>query len=276
MKADWGPVPEEYKDKPRLSSTNLRLFMQSPRHYQRRDKKETTPAMQFGTNFHQAVLEPEKWKKRLDSSKAMPDFPRKSKNQPLSVEEQRRQWIANNKDYLEISDSDLGRITEMVKVCKENEIINRLITHEDRKIEEKFWMWDGQILWTGRVDLAVPTLGVVADVKSTASAMPRKFDFVVDDMKLMVQAKIYKDAMESIYKKEFKRFVWIAVESKEPFNAVPFFCDFGALEVAQSLIDEYVPKFLECWKTDTWPGYVTGFKDAGIPPNRMWQYEGGA
>jgi exodeoxyribonuclease VIII len=247
--------------------------MESPRHYYRRQKLETTPVMQFGTYFHEALLEPEKWEHKLKNLPEMPTFPRKSKNQPLSAEEQRENWVKNNPEYIDKSRIDFDAINEMVLACRENDVVRALLDAEDRKVEEKFWYWDGTILWTGQVDVAVPQFGAVCDVKTTVSANSRKFDYTVDDYLLNVQAVIYKTAMETIYGNEFNRFVWIAVEKKEPFCVVPFFCDFGALEIGKGLIEKYVPKFLRCLEKDTWPGYSEGFKDAGIPHNRMYKYE---
>ena len=79
----------------RLSYSSMKKLEKSIDHLieYRRNPPEPTEDMAFGTAYHCAILEPEKFSSEYCCLPPVPDFPQKSKNQPLTIADQKAQWI---------------------------------------------------------------------------------------------------------------------------------------------------------------------------------------
>ena len=175
-----------------LSFSALKAFLQSPRHFFKyKTQKGSTAAMEEGTLFHLAVLEPEVFKTKY--------FVLEDTNVCIEIGGARPRTTSRYKDWLEqeiarhpgqemISQEEWDQYTGMAKFLRENSATKHLL--EGLIATEKpFKMTYEGYLVTGRID------GVgsdyVMDLKKVADASFKKVKWIIYDMMYDMQGAIY-------------------------------------------------------------------------------------
>lgn len=277
--AGFGDIPEKYANLPRMSSSSLIMFRKSPRHFHLKKKKPKTKTAEFGNKFHLALLEPDRW---ADIFILKPDFPAKSKSQPLTIKEQEEIWLEQNQGKFPVTEKDLENIREMLDSCAQHDTIPYIMKRSTKLIENFWWQVketvdeQGQVheyLMCGYCDIVLPELGLVLDVKTTGTASKDEWDKHVYKMNYHIQAAVYLDAMTAIFEKPFQKYVWIAVENTWPWNASTYFADDAQLDTGASLIKKTIPLWLACRAADKWPGYNMGLVPSSLPNYALYKYQ---
>lgn len=62
-----------------------------------------------------------------------------------------------------------------------------------------------------------------------------------------------------------KRFIFVAIETKEPYDIGYFATDHSARLLADKEIDSVIPRYRDCLKTDVWPGQVRAIETVETP-----------
>lgn len=210
-------------------------------------------AMTFGTNFHCAVLEPDRFDRDYILSSAGPVNPTTRKQFGPSSQ-QYKDWLQRmGPSKVVISEKDYDMIKEMQKSVQEHPIAGPMLK---RGVAEKV----ARCQYFGmpcqaRFDWVTPE-GDLVDLKSSADL---KW-FFSDAKKLKYDRKMsfYKSVLEGFLQEEIKRVYLIAVEKKEPYRCGVFEITKKALRLANECNVKAIERIKACQESGVWP---TGFEE---------------
>lgn len=239
----------KYFEHPAVSRSNLFKMHKSPAHYKcaLEAPEQTTEALEFGTAFHTAILEPMKFKRNY---RVMPSIDRRTKEGKALYQE----LIDSGKVFL--STNDYETITAMQKSVFENKYARALLMGE----KEMSYFWTDE--FTGidckcradcRTDLK--STSVIVDLKSCSNAetdafMRDCFRFGYD-----LQSAYYKTGVEAVTEKPHK-FVFIAVEKTPPYAVNILEADEIFIKKGYDDMRLYLGMLKECRKTGNYYGYT--------------------
>lgn len=133
---------------------------------------EPTAAMNVGTAFGMALLEPEEFNRRVIERPAFagPSAPEGFRGK--GAKERIAEWKAAHADYIQLAPDEWAWVAEAVAVTRKTPAVARLLAL-DCRVEHSF-VWDDPD--TGmrckcRPDLWLPSVGCTADVKVTSGAL---------------------------------------------------------------------------------------------------------
>jgi hypothetical protein len=119
-----------------------------------------------------------------------------------------------------------------------------------------------------RPDLYREDLGIIVDVKSTASAHPDAFARSVVNYGYHAQEAFYSDGWRSLGK-PVDGFVFLAWEKKAPFAYAVYELPPSIVEEGRALMREALETYAECVKAERWPGYGEGVQELSF---KRWAY----
>lgn len=263
--AGFGELPNKYLGLIRLSPSKITMFRKSPQHYIKRHLRPPSKKAELGTNFHLALLQPELWKEKFV---VMPDFPKKSKDQPLTIKDQQIAWKQERPDSIVVKPEELEVIERMVESCLENQSFMSLFKGE-LLTECKFWsVYDCQgtlVVINGVPDIINLSIDAVLDAKSTTTANFRSWTNRIVDNELHIQAAIYLDALSVALKRTLKDFVWTVCESTWPWISQPYYADFGMLEAGREATHETIFEMIQAHKQNKFIGYFDDIQPIALP-----------
>lgn len=255
--------PEEYHKHPAISKSGLDQFDKSPEHYRywKDNPKEATPAMTFGTAYHMAVLEPE----RFDKTYIAIDGNRNSTTVKEAIAE------AENAGKVVLKQAELDKVLAMREALFRKETARSLLS--GTKEASFFWTDpDYGVECKARIDTFLG-VDILVDLKSTESALDIDFTKSIINYNYYVQAAFYCDGYEAVTGRKAKGFVFIPQEKNPPYscafyNLIDDDVAFGRKKYKYLLRD-----YAECLATNEWrgledkissiwlPSYVTGGKN---------------
>lgn len=194
-----------------------------------RPKKETTPAMQFGTAFHTLMLEPELFDKRYVM-----------KPEPVFLKDVGREAYDKYKSLLEffetcgsivLSAIEWENLMAMREVFNANQNAVNLIL--DARIENSFFWQDKHsgLLLKARPDILHENM--IVDLKTCADASPRAFQNSMVTGGYHVQGAMCRDAVEAIEGHRIDTVINICIETKYPHNMAIYIIDELAIDEGQ-------------------------------------------
>lgn len=264
------PEPGVYLDTPAevyrswraASKSTLKHWTKSMAHVRHATEHplEPTKAMIDGTHLHAAVLEPEAFARR---ALVGPDEIRSAKGW--------KEWASAQPDG-----SWLFRPDEHARILNAARAV-RLNPHAARLLDapghtEVSIVWDDPrsgVRCKCRVDRLTAAGGV--ELKSTADASPRKFQWTACDLGYYLGAELYQRAMRAWFPRfrEMARFYCVAVEIDPD-------CGHCRVEVyhilsqwAEEEADLALAKYAACMKSGVWPGPVHRIIDLPEPVKRF-------
>jgi hypothetical protein len=235
----------EYRKYPAVSQSELKEILRSPLHYKykKENPKKSTDAMELGTMFHKALLEPE----TVDFV-VMPKFDKRTKE----GKENSAKWETEHEGKDLITEDQFALITNMLNSVKSHSLAGSIF---DYGLPERSVIFDQlDIECKARFDWLRLDKNVIVDVKTTVDARPEKFKKHAYDLGYHVQAYWYSKAYEAVTGKTPKYFI-VVVESVPPhgvivYQADPVFLELGGMDAREMLL-----KYQECQKTGIWEGY---------------------
>ena len=227
----------EYHAHAGVSKSKLDSIAQSPLHYwsrwcdPNRLEPQPTPAMEFGTAVHMAVLEPEKF---MDTYAIAPDVSKTTKAGKLEWEVA----AAGGKKLLK--PDDWQAIAHIDTAIKLHPMASKIL-HATGQAEQSLF---GKCPITGlelkcRPDYLTES-GWLIDLKTTQDASLKGFQKSAANFRYHVQAAHYLNVFELATGIKPRGFVFIAVEKTWPhavqvFEASPVFIEAGAQEARRNL-----------------------------------------
>lgn len=268
-------IDSYHADTSRISNSMLSLLKQSPTLFYRRyvlgQTTEPSDAMRLGSYLHAMVLEPETLTERFA---IMPKVDRRTK-------EGKEQWarFQENNKGLDWVTQDQHEQAEL--------LANAILRHKAfglyagqipaSVIEERIDFSFGEYACRCKPDMVHVPSGVCWDLKTTKAANPKAFATSVVDYGYHRQAAFYKAALREEYGQEF-RFMFMVVETSEPYEAAIYELDDEAIEQGEAelsvLLDEYR---LRMASNDWTPEFAKGLNRLSLPRwyrSEIYQYEG--
>lgn len=216
-----------------VSNSRLTAFKRSPKHLIQylTEKRQPTPAMEFGSAFHMALLEPELF---LETYAVAPECDRRTKE----GKETYNQFIATLPATMNVINSDdANKMGQMVESILTNPIAGELLVN--CKLREHSIQWDNMetmIPMKGIIDAACDEY--IIDIKTCADAQPDKFQRDAYFSDYHRQAAVYMDAMPNV-----KEYYLIAIEKDAPFGVSVHRIDQTMIEKGREqyihLLEEY-------------------------------------
>jgi hypothetical protein len=239
-----------------ISKSKLDSIAQSPLHYwakwldPNRVESEPTPAMEFGTAVHTAVLEPDRF--TFDYQLA-PDVSRTTKAGKAAWEEA----AAGGKKLLK---ADEWHQIEAIRASIFAHPMAGKILRASGRAERSFIADCPQsgLQLKSRPDYLTDS-GWIVDLKTTVDASARSFQRSCANFRYHVQAAHYLNVYQLCTGEPARGFIFIAVEKTAPyavqvFEASPTFIQVGAAEVRRNLTA--LARAIDSYPIDVpWPGY---------------------
>lgn len=213
-----GLVSSDYHERAEVSNSMLSEFLNSPEWYHARyitktiQRKPTTPAMQFGTLFHDAVL------LGLDSQAV--EIPASVLSKAGSRTGQA--WWDFETEHAGrslLKSDEYAQLRNMVEAVWSHPTASKLLHPADAAIEQSLFWTDEPtgLKLRARPDHRKLTTPIITDLKSTLSANRRKFAGTIYDFGYYRQAVFYREGAKALTG-EVHEFVFVAVEKEPPHS----------------------------------------------------------
>lgn len=247
---------EEYHGEYRnyLSSSDLRKLLRSPAHY-RTPSAPSTPAQEFGTLVHEAVLEPDMFKARCRPS---PKIDRRTTEGKALAAWQEEQHARHGIRF--ISEDVYNQIEDITRSVSTSVGATGILSGGVAELSGFTELLGANI----RVRPDYLKDDVIVDLKTTQDARPETFVRSVLAFGYHVQAALYVDACEAIDGKK-RDFLWLAVEKDAPYGVQIFQASEAMINQGRSLYQKAIQTYLECSALDYWPGYSTVIQTLNLP-----------
>lgn len=244
---------------PAIGSTGLGLLDRSPLHYwaayldPQRTPRKTTPAMEFGTAVHCAVLEPQTFDATYAILPLGTDKRTKDGKAFFAAIEAAGQLPISNEDWLEIQ--------RMKATVSRLPIFQKILTLNPQYEQSIFWVDANGIECKCRPDIWVPPCaeypnGLVADLKTTKDASAKAFCSSLWGYNMHLQAALYTEGAHVHHKTaEPPPFVWLAVESDVPYAAAHYTAPAELIDYGRAEVSRLKEIYKGCLDSGIWPGY---------------------
>lgn len=273
---------DEYHNLDRMSASALNRARKSlaKYHYWKThpEERKVTDAMRFGTCWHCALLEPEKWDERygvMPKDAKQPTWNKKPENYTdaenlfAAFKEACR---ASGRQELDTQDAE--KVKGMVDVCRDDEVISRVLYDADTELTILFEDDDTGIKCKVRIDVYNETIETAADAKSTLRADPASFAKIVYDEGYLAQAAWYRRALR-LAGLPIKHFLLIAQEKDAPYLVAYYRLLDDLLDLLDGINLGILKGIATCEQNGVWPGYPKVVRDLGIPTWGEQQLRGG-
>lgn len=257
-----GIEPEEYYERALgvASKSSLDLVRRSPAHYHAwatgSDEREETPALEFGSAVHVALLEPERFDSVYTQS---PDF---GDLRTKVAREARDEWRAANAGRKALSLDDWERIERMRESIARHSLAASLLRGGRSEVSA---YWDDPetgLRCKSRVDYMRG--GILIDLKTTDDASPGAFPTSCARYGYHRQDAMYTQAWRACGA-DVDAFVFIAVEKRAPFAVGVHVLDGDAKALGASSIRRDLETLADCLALDDWPAYGEQIHTLSLP-----------
>lgn len=248
---------KEYDAIEALSQSDLKTILKSALHFtKRKEMREETKAMAFGTAFHLAVLEPEEFRKRYI---VLPDV---VEGKPVTSNFKRtnvyKAWLENykieNAGKICLDDDDMDKITGMLNSLASHDLAPSLLLGGESEVSTT-WDYRGHKCkgtfdkWHKKHELFGPTL---VELKTARDASPEEFGRETYNRLYDFQLAYYSEPLQP------NRVFSVVVETTFPYPVAVYDME-PWLEIGKSRVDKAFDRYELCQKTGKWnEGYTSG------------------
>jgi len=238
-----------------VSKSALDQVHRSPRHYLAwlDGAAETTPEMAFGSAFHVATLEPERFGAEYAAKPADMSF----------ATREGKAWRAEHEGRVILTAEDGERIAGMAAAVRAHPIAGPLLRGGNAEVTLR-WTDDTGLRCQARNDYWRPDLRVAADLKSTRCAAARDFARSVAEYRYHVQHAFYADGFAACGQ-PLDHFIFIAVEKTPPYLVAVYELDADSVAKGVTAYREDLDTLARCLREDTFPGYPETIQALTLP-----------
>ncbi len=247
----------DYHLHPAVGSTGLKTILKSVGlfKWEQSQKRSPTKAMNFGTCFHLAVLEPKRFKTEVV---VMPDF------KGTGMYAKKDAWLTENHGKLVLSEDEMTDCKAMLKSISAHNVASSLLVGG---VPELSYFWNDPE--TGIELKCRPDYrrngGALVDIKTTGDASLEEFSKSVLNFGYHTSAAHYLNGVSHVLGQQYEKFLIIAVEKEPPYPCQVFEIDFGTLEKGQELIRRAITKLNTARTLDHYPYYSDEIVPLNIP-----------
>ena len=242
-------VPNEiyHGDRTAISSSGLKLILQSPAHFVARQEQpeESTAAMDFGSALHAALLEPVKY---LESYVAKPELDRRTKEGKAMAES----IDAALADKIKINPALMADINAMVASAKRHPRVVEMLSVGEAEVS---YLWKDEttgILCKCRPDWLNDD--AIWDLKSCLDASPSGFSRACAKYGYHISAALYVEGVRRLTGKKLP-FRFVASEKDAPYAVAVYEASEAFLRSGRRLVRQALDRLQACRKTAEWPSY---------------------
>jgi hypothetical protein len=286
-----------------LSSSGLRELAKSPAHYMayKTQERVETPAMKFGTGFHELIGEPQLFDKKYVKGPAKEDFEGllvtvqdihakiKELGHKTSIPIKKSDAIKllrtldprvpvwddiveaftkENEGKTVLSADEYAQLDGMLHSLIHNKTAVNLLT-KGKAEQSAFWIDKATgVLCKCRPDYLRDD-GIVIDLKTTEDASLKGFQRSLANYAYHWQSAFYLQGLSAVLGEPLTEFVHIVVEKKPPYAVAIYTLDDSALLKAREEIAELLKIYAECSAKNEWPAFTQDIQNISLP---AWMY----
>jgi hypothetical protein len=241
-----------YRKLKAVNISNINLVGRSPLHWYTEftTPSESTKAMDIGTAFHTAVLEPHNWDEKITIEPG--DFINRRTAQYQA-------WKRLNEDRVILTADEANDVECMVEALAAKQAAKQLLAQgwNERSLlwrHHKYGIWcKCRIDW---IPADVPN--AIVDLKKTRDASKRGFGNSIWKYRYYWQAYWYTLGFATVTGVDHQAmdYYWIAAESEEPYGVNVFYADPVKTMSAGDYVDGYIEDLARCIETGEYHGYT--------------------
>jgi len=238
-----------------LSSSDIRKLLRSPAHY-RAPSPVASPAQEFGTLAHVAVLEPETWAERY---KPAPKYDRRTKEGKLAYENQQLRAVADGITF--VSEDTHAHVERCASAVHAHLGSSGILAGGVAEVSGFCDEFNGV---KSRIKPDYRTPEFIVDLKTTQDARPDSFLRSIMTFGYCVQAAYYLDVAQAI-DGETRKFCWVAVEKEPPYAVAVYEASDAMIRHGRAQYLKAIELYKECSALDMWPSYSQQIQQLTLP-----------
>ena len=239
----------EYHARSEIGKSDLDLLAKSPLLLKMKKdglyKTEATPNQILGSATHKLVLEPQDFKNEFAVE---PNLDKRTKDGKAEFEK----FVIENQGKIIIKADEYAKADLIAKSVLEMKATAKFL--KDGKAEQSYFSEFDGIKVKCRPDFYNENLGLIVDLKTTSDASPSGFSKSIVNFNYHIQNAFYSDILQSLGKK-VNKFLFIAVETKEPFLVGFYELDLAGIEKGREKYKELLNLWKWCVKNENYFGY---------------------
>lgn len=281
--AHWDDsVPDEqyHADKTAVNYSSLKKMDKSPKafyaSYFLGKNEEPTEAMKFGTLAHMAILQGSKFK---DAYVVMPEFmgltlDGKPSAQSKDAKQKRAAWLADQPPETIITTiEDRDRLFSMIDSILSHRQAHDLLKNGKPEIAGYWRDPETGLRCRMKLDFLPFNVSALLDLKTTQDSLWEEFRRSVESLRYDIQIAMYSEGVKQITGIEPEHKMWMAVESKMPFEVAcyevpPQYEATGKFDLRNCL-----RQIAECAKAKQWPQRQAEVEYGDMSPWFFKKYE---
>lgn len=255
------------------SKSALDRFARSPAHYLawlRGAETDETPALHLGKAVHCAMLEPARFDREYI---AEPEWGPCRANAELGVsteqgrenKKRRDAWRAARAGAPTLTVDEARSIRGMVASVLAHPLASRMLEQGDAEVTLRWLDQPSGLACKARLDWLVPSLSMIADIKSTQDASPDGFRRSVAKYGYHRQDAFYRDGMRAIGA-PVEHFAFVACEKEAPYAVAVYSLDVEAITAGERQTRRLLDSLAACCARGQFPGYPDTIHTLSLPP----------
>lgn len=265
---DWRPtiytfgvfvagMPESvYHSMPGVSNSGLNWVNRSLAHYAARDEFQSTRAMEIGTAFHTALLEPQRFK---DEYMILEGIDVRTKS------EYKQAAKARGADKV-LTEPEGKKVKVMLGAVINNPDAMEVLDKEGHAELSAFAVDpETGVMIRCRYDWITTEEPESLDIKKTQDARERAFSRSIHAYRYYCQDAMYSHIFELIEGYPLKRYQFLAIEEQPPCANVVYELDVLAKKYGRDEYRAALLKYAEAVERDEWPAYPETRGLIGLP-----------
>lgn len=255
---------DDYAALEAINNSTLGHFAKSALHAQEYMLNPPPPsdAMELGTAFHTAILEPKRFKVEYAGAPVCDRRTKVGKDTWNSFTE-------SNANKTVLPKDEMDSCMRMADAVHRNETASALIKANGANEVVVVWEDDETgVLCKSRTDglRIVGEWSYLLDLKSTRDAGRRDFAKSIYNYGYHRQIAMYLDGLTAVTNDaRHRRPVLIAVESSPPFAVAVYELEPESVEQGRVEYRDFLRQYANCVETGKWPGYAEGLQPINIP-----------
>jgi exodeoxyribonuclease VIII len=254
---------EDYHSGPGVSSSGICDFLRSPAHYRASRQKavKPTPAMEFGTQVHEFLLQPERFHARYLIEPPGIDGPRNKNPWKAKWDVFKAECEASGK--IAVDRTTFTDIEGMTAAVCNHLAAGALLDGSVREVSAYVQCEETGFVRKARADIALHW--GIADLKTTDDARKDSFIRSIRAFHYHVRAAWYLDIFNALLPEPMDAFVWVAVEKKPPYGVACYAASPAMLETGRAVYESALAVLKGCVAKDVWPCYSGAIEPIELP-----------
>ena len=263
----YAGIPNDvYHGGPGISNSGLSLIARSPAHYwaaymdPSRQRRQATPAMEFGTAVHTAILEPDRFMRDY----VVPPYFNLRTN---AGKDSAAAWARDNPGKVSISQQDFDAC-KRVRCAVENHAAADILLADGQPELSCYWQdfagGGAPVLCKCRPDFLTND-GWIVDVKTTEDARQEAFARSIYNYRYFVQAPWYFDGVAMSTGVQPRGFIFLTIEKSPPYAIAVYVASPKMMQAGRVEYQRNLAAYRECLATDWWPAYPEEIVPIDLP-----------